>query len=121
MSTSSFSFDSTENSEVYLGCTHGVREENPTARLCIGIRQCKPVEGSQETTEVQIWLTVEQVAELVKRFFWEIISTKGIYTTFLQRLLHRRRQVMTSEYAKTRLLGAEAGKAWMPQYDRLET
>lgn len=119
--SSSFIFDSTENSAVYLGKTHGVEEENHTARLCVGICQCKLVEGSQETTEVQVWLTVEQVAELVKQFFWEIVSPGNIYTKLLQRLLHRRRQMMTSEVAKTRLLGPQAGKPWMPQYDRLET
>ncbi len=87
--SSSFIFDSTENSAVYLGKTHGVEEENHTARLCVGICQCKLVEGSQETTEVQVWLTVEQVAELVKQFFWEIVSPGNIYTKLLQRLLHR--------------------------------
>lgn len=111
--SSSFIFDSEKKSEVYLGRTHAAESENHTAKLCIGIRQCNLDGDSQETVEVQVWLTVEQVAEVVKMFFWETISSSHIYKTFLQRLLHRRWKVMTSQLSQH--------TASMPGYDRITT
>ena len=114
----SFIFESQPKSEIHLGQTCGRGSETPTSRLAIVVLRCALVEGEPDT-EVQVWLSVEEFVELVKQFFWEVISPKNIYMKFLQRLLHRRWQMMTSETAKVRWLDPD-NRPWMPQYDRLE-
>jgi hypothetical protein len=123
----SFIFDAKSGSRIRLGNFGTKGAENPETQMCIDVTQCivwaggKGEEEEEEADVVQIFLTVPQVAEIVKQFFWEIISPGNIYTKLLERLLHRRRQLMTSEIAKTRLLGHDVGRPWMPPYDKLET
>lgn len=114
----SFIFDATPESSLRLGNLSGQGYEVSGTKLCINITRCVEAEKAGEVEVVQLWLTVPQMAELVKLFFKETVSPKNIYTTFLERLLRTRWNLMTAPTAKGSWGG---GKPSLPAYDKVKT
>lgn len=120
----SFIFDATSKSRFYLGNQGGQGHETPRTLLCIDVTRCeiKRADATKEDDEaevVQIYLTIPQMVEIVKLFFWDVVSPGNIYTKFLQRLLKRRWDVMTDDLAKTTTF-SDNDQPWLLRYDRTE-
>lgn len=99
----SFIFDTTAGSQIRLGNLSGKGYEVGGTMLCIGVTQCAEAGKPGEVEVVQLWLSVPQMAELVKQFFWETISPGNIYTALLKRLLRRRWSIMSAPAALSNL------------------
>ncbi len=96
--------------------------ENPESRLAItmmtnlqGTNDDQAKTRSEDETEVQVWLTIPQMASIVVAFFEPILPLGGIYRNFLRRLLEKRWAHMTSPMAKTKI----DGNRWMQPYTKV--
>lgn len=73
--------------------------EGPDSRLAITVmtrlRGTEDCQDRDEEVEVQIWLTIPQLAAIVVAFFNPIIPLGRIYRGFLRRLLEKRWAHMT--------------------------
>jgi hypothetical protein len=92
--------------------------ESDRTRLAITVKAV----ADGEPIEVQIWLTVPQVASLVKQFFYDILfqgndRRKTLFAKLLQRLLRKRWAVMTMPLLKQE---CGDGEPWFPSYHELE-
>ena len=78
--------------------------ENSESRLAITVmtesHSTENYQRKKEQVEVQVWLTIPQVAMLVVAFFKRILPLGGIYRSFLRRLLEKRWAHMTSPICK---------------------
>lgn len=92
--------------------------ETPDSRWALTV---KAVDTRGEPIEVQIWLTVPQLASIVKKFFANILvrednGQKTIFAGMLRRLLRKRWATMSAVVAKLECDGMQ----WFPPYDNLE-
>ena len=120
MTVRSFIFDATPESSLRLGNLSGQGYEVSGTKLCIDVTRCVEAEKPGEIEVVQVWLTPPQMAELVKQFFKEVVTSKKIYASLLQRLLRTRWNLMTAPTAKESWLG-DGGKPSLPSYDKVKT
>jgi len=94
--------------------------ENPESRLAITVMtELQATEYSEpkkgEEVDLQVWLTIPQVASIVADFFQEVAPPGSIYHKFLRRLLEKRWAHMTSPIAKSGI----NGKRWMEKYTQV--
>ncbi|MEJ0053295.1 MAG: hypothetical protein WDN10_01010 [bacterium] len=104
--------ESDPEARVGFNAQEGAGHEKTESRVVIDISGYKLVHDTE--TEgglhvVQLYLTVPQMAQLVRMFFLEI-AKENIYAQLLRRLLRQRWKVMTN--------GAAKHMGWMPRYDQ---
>jgi len=73
-------------------------QEKPYSCYTLRVRTHRT--GTEEPVDVSLTLTVPQLAQIVKHFFWEITVRHGWAVNFLQRLLVKRWAVMTDQTCK---------------------
>ena len=84
--------------------------ENPESRIAISVKAQPPHTGESEVGdgyELQVWLTIPQVAAIVADFFQEVAPPRTIYHKFLRRLLEKRWAHMTSPICKREIFEGE--------------
>ena len=96
-------FESLLAAEVKVGGGNGENGENAQSRLAITVvSKCTSVNGQKpeaELQEVQLWLTIPQLVQIVIAFFWQTVGQGNVFTGLLKRLLEKRWKVMTSPFA----------------------
>ncbi|MBM3191847.1 MAG: hypothetical protein FJZ63_04265 [Chlamydiae bacterium] len=95
--------------------------ENPESRLAISVMTeltgTEDYQPKKEECEVQVWLTIPQVAAIVRDFFQEVAPPGSVYHKFLRRLLEKRWAHMTSPICKREIF---AGEGWtMERYTKV--
>ena len=98
------------------------KHENGSSRLVINVQARRYswdlYDYEAEPVDFQVWLTVPQVAEIVKAFFWPIVSQNRVFRELLSRLLRKRRTEMTAELARRTDCMLPEPKFEMPRYDQ---
>lgn len=107
-------FQSLQDARIQVGGGEGQGGwETPQSRLAITVMAEDT--GTKEQVEMQVWLTIPQIASLVVAFFEQILPLGGLYRGFLRRLLEKRWAHMTSPIAKAKI----DGKQWMKPYTKV--
>lgn len=109
---------SVQDADVQIGGGEVPGHESGRTLLAITVKAV----ADGEPIEVQIWLTIPQLASIVKKFFSGILfhensRKKTLFAKLLQRLLRKRWAVMTSPLLKQIM---DDGEPWFPSYDKIE-
>ena len=109
---------SVRGADVKLGGGELPGHESEETRLAITVG----VIADGNLIEVQIWLTIAQMASLVKQFFYDILfrrngREKTFFAGLLKRLLRKRWAVMSSPLLKQVMVD---GESWFPSYHKIE-
>lgn len=88
---------------VTFGESHGTNNgETPEAVHIMNIRAYR-VEGvygekiEEKPVDLQFSLTVNQMAQIVIHFFWDVIMEKSVFSKFFWRVMSRRRKLATRQ------------------------
>src|SRR3989344_2102994 len=73
--------------------------ENAKSQLAITVMARVRTDNDREE-EVQLWLTIPQIAVIVWAFFGETIRQNRTFANMLERLMRKRWSEMTSHFAK---------------------